>query len=481
MESGKAQVARLESDLFYDAFKASPIGIALEDIEGRPLFVNPALCSMLGYSEQELCSKHCVDFSPPEDAQKDWSLFEQLRKGLIDHYHIEKRYFRRDGSLVWGSLSISLLNGARSPMVIAMVEDITEKKKAEEALRESDQRFRLAAELGKMYSFEWDVATDVVVRSPERVKVVGATEPLRFSHQQFVNTIHPDDRSKFTTTIAGLTPENPTAEFIYRVQVADGGLLWLRSSGRAFFDDDGKMLRVIGMVADVTDLKRAEEALSNMAGKLIEAHEEERTRIARELHDDIGQRLAMLAWNLGTSRAYTSLTEIQEGIGKAIQEISGLDRDMRAVAYRLHSPRLEYLGLAGAASAYCSERSEQHNLEIDFQSDDIPKDLSREASLCLFRVLQEAIQNAIKHSGSQRFAVSFSLTPSGTICLTVQDSGIGFDPGEALKGRGLGLVGMKERLNLVGGELSIQSQPGTGTTIQANVPLVPRINAAHTK
>jgi signal transduction histidine kinase len=142
---------------------------------------------------------------------------------------------------------------------------------------------------------------------------------------------------------------------------------------------------------------------------------------------------------------------------------------------------LEYLGLTGAASAYCSERSEQHNLDIDFHSEDLPKDLSSEVSLCLFRVLQEGIQNAIKHSGSQRFEVSFSLTPSGMICLTVHDSGIGFDPVEALKGRGLGFVSMKERLHLVGGELSIQSQRGTGTTIHACAPLIPRTKAARAK
>ena len=101
---------KLEGEVFYEAFKSSPIGILLEDLEGRPLFVNPAFCSMLGFSEEEMLSKHCVDFSPPEDAAKDWALFQQLRAGSIEHYHLDKRYFRRDGSLVWGRLSISLLN-----------------------------------------------------------------------------------------------------------------------------------------------------------------------------------------------------------------------------------------------------------------------------------------------------------------------------------------------------------------------------------
>src|SRR5579863_9022126 len=104
--------------LFRDVFNASPIGIAVETLEGQPLFLNPAFCSFLGFSEEELCNKHCVDFSPREDAEKDWALFQRLRAGSIDHYQLEKRYFRRDGSLVWGSLSISLLKSTPSPLVL---------------------------------------------------------------------------------------------------------------------------------------------------------------------------------------------------------------------------------------------------------------------------------------------------------------------------------------------------------------------------
>lgn len=129
-----AQAATLNTQLFRDAFNASPIGIVVETLEGQPLFVNPAFCSFLGFSEEELRSKHCVDFSPPEDAEKDWALFQQLRAGSIDRYQLEKRYFRRGGSLVWGRLNLSLLNSRPSPLVIAMVEDITEKKATEEAL-----------------------------------------------------------------------------------------------------------------------------------------------------------------------------------------------------------------------------------------------------------------------------------------------------------------------------------------------------------
>src|SRR6201984_1809898 len=129
-----AQTSPPDTQLSRDVLNASPIGIAVENLDGQPLFVNPAFCSMLGFSEEELRNKHCVDFSPPEDAERDWALFQQLKAGSIDHYQLEKRYFRKDGSLVWGRLSISLLNSRPSPLVIAMVEDITDKKRAEEAL-----------------------------------------------------------------------------------------------------------------------------------------------------------------------------------------------------------------------------------------------------------------------------------------------------------------------------------------------------------
>src|SRR6476660_2835977 len=153
--------------LFHDIFNASPIGIAVENMEGQPLFVNPAFCSFLGFSEEELRNKHCVDFSPREDAEKDWALFQQLRAGSIDHYQLEKRYFRRDGSLVWGRLSLSLLNSRPSPLVVAMVEDITDKRTAEEAVRASEERLRLAQQVAGIGTFERNVQTGTVTWTPE--------------------------------------------------------------------------------------------------------------------------------------------------------------------------------------------------------------------------------------------------------------------------------------------------------------------------
>ena len=137
MGESSAQPGRVDAQVFFEAFKATPIGIALENMEGRPLFANPALCAMLGFSEEEMRGKHCIEFSPPEDAEKDWALFEQLRRGLLKHYSLEKRFFRRDGSVFRGRLSISLLLDRPYPLVVAMVEEIPEEKTAQEEVSQS--------------------------------------------------------------------------------------------------------------------------------------------------------------------------------------------------------------------------------------------------------------------------------------------------------------------------------------------------------
>src|ERR1022692_906812 len=148
----------LARQLFHHLFEQASLGIAVEDLEGKILVANPALCSLLGYREDELCGMSCSEFANPEDSQDDWALFQQLRAGVIDRYSLEKRYVRKDGSQLWGRLNVSLLKDGdegSSPLVFAFVEDITERRRAEEALHESNERFCLAAHAAKPRSRGW--------------------------------------------------------------------------------------------------------------------------------------------------------------------------------------------------------------------------------------------------------------------------------------------------------------------------------------
>ena len=290
---------------------------------------------------------------------------------------------------------------------------------------------------------------------------------LHFSLQQFVDTIHPDDRPQFSARIAGLTQENPTAEVIYRVRGSDGTLTWLKSSGRVFFDPEGRMLRVIGMVADITDLKRAEESLAGMTRKLIAAQEQERARIGRELHDDINQRLAMLGVELEQLKENPS--EIQSRVQELRKQTSEISNDVQALSHDLHSSKLEYLGVVSGIRSWCQEFSERQRIEIDFKSD-VSHVLPLDVGLALFRVLQEALNNTIKHSGVKRVEVQIQ-EHSKEVHLVVSDLGKGFDVAAAKQSRGLGLTSMQERVRLVNGTISIDSKPMGGTSIHVCVPL----------
>ncbi|MGA8491758.1 MAG: PAS domain S-box protein [Terriglobales bacterium] len=268
MEEKKAQTVRPDSELLYAAFKACPLGIAIENLEGQPLFVNSALCLMLGFTEQEMLGKHCVEFSPPEDAAKDWALFEQLRAGSIDHYQIDKRFFRRDGSTVWGRLSISLLKGATSPMVVAMVEDITEKKKAEETLRESEQRFRLVA----------DTAPALILMSGTDKGCTYLNQPwLDFTGRSleeelksgWAERVHPDDAKRCLDTYAQFFDRREKYSIEYRLRRHDGEYRWILDIGVPRFNQDGSFAGYIGIGVDVTERKQAEEALRQSEEKFL--------------------------------------------------------------------------------------------------------------------------------------------------------------------------------------------------------------------
>lgn len=276
----------------------------------------------------------------------------------------------------------------------------------------------------------------------------------------------PDQRGKFMKQM--LTTGN-ARDLEVRFRRKDGQIRMSLGSAEVI-EVDGEPC-VLSIFADITERKQAEEAMSGFSRRLIEAQEAERTRIARELHDDINQRLAMVALTLKTAKQAFPNSDAKASLLEEVGAwVADLENDIQALSHRLHSSKLEYLGLEVASSSFCKEISERQNLKIDFQCDGLPEELSSEVSLCLFRVLQEALHNAIKYSGVDRFEASLTGSPN-SIELRVHDSGAGFDV-RRINGHGLGLTSMKERLRLISGKCSIESEPGQGTTVIARVPLI---------
>jgi PAS domain S-box-containing protein len=249
------------------------------------------------------------------------------------------------------------------------------------------------------------------------------------------------------------------------------GATWVRWEVRPWLNLDGKPGGILIFAEEITRRKQAEEALASVSHKLIEAQEKERTRIARELHDDINQQIALTAVELeGLQQSNPNLdSEARKRMKALVKRISDIGMEVQAISHRLHSSKLEILGVVAACRSFCREVAERNKVTVDFIEEGVPRGVPEDVSLCLFRILQESLNNAIKHSGAQRFEVRLRAV-SDEIQLTVRDRGVGFDAPAALSGHGLGLISMRERASLVKGTISITSKPMAGTEITLRVP-----------
>ena len=365
-------------------------------------------------------------------------------------------------------LQMFLIFASITFMVLAAVAE--EHERAAHVVRESEERFRLVANTAPVMI--WMAGTDRLCNYLNQPWLEFTGRPLEEQlGNGWAEGVHKEDLKHCLDTYSHAFDRRESLAMEYRVRRHDGEYRWIVDIGVPRFNPDGSFAGYIGSCLDITDRKLAEDALANVGRRLIEAHEEERTWIARELHDDIAQRIALIAVELERCDDQTpgSLVDLHKNLTLVWQRVSDLGKDVQELSHRLHSSKLEYLGLVSAAKSYCHEFSEQRSVRIEFKYSDIPASIPKEISLCLFRVLQEALQNAVKHSADHNFTVELRGSNEG-ITLKVTDSGIGFDWQDAMSGRGLGLISMRERLRLVNGELSIQSAPGHGTVVLARVP-----------
>jgi PAS domain S-box-containing protein len=373
-----------------------------------------------------------------------------------------ERYAKYVGAVV-------LLILVQTMLIIGLLWQRARSRKADLRLRESEKRFRLVADTTPALLWMCDKEGTVTYLNDRRIDFTGRDVATGFG-DAWSAFIHPDDVQSVKAANERALEQQRGYSKEYRLRRHDGLYRWMLDIAAPRVNGDGSFAGFVGSAADITDQKLAQEALEKMGGKLIEAQEEERSRIARELHDDICQRLALLSMELeqanrGSNGSGGSL-KIEE-IRRHCAEIAG---DVQALSHKLHSSKLEYLGLAAAIRSFCREFCQQHDVSVQFAEENVPGLLPRDISLSLFRVTQEALQNALKHSGTRQFAVSL-LGSANEIQLEVNDRGAGFDVERAKLDRGLGLVSMQERVHLVHGTFTIESVENGGTRILVRVPL----------
>jgi PAS domain S-box-containing protein len=363
---------------------------------------------------------------------------------------------------------------AETKLIIAnkqLEADVADRKRAEATLRESEERFRLVANAAPVMIWMSGVEKLCTYFNHGWVEFTGRS-PSEELGNGWAEGVHPEDLALCLATYELAFDRCETFQMQYRLRRHDGEYRWVFDQGVPRFNADGSFAGYIGSCIDITERKLADEAVAGMSRKLLEAQEQERRRIGRELHDDINQRLALLSVEIDRMKevspvAYGELRSRMDELGKRTSEISGV---VQSLSHELHSSKLEYLGLVSAMKSFCREFGGKHQVEIGFISEGIPSDVPPEISLCLFRVMQEGLQNGLKHSGVRFFGVKLHGSPRD-IQLIVRDSGVGFDPEMIKDTPGLGLISMQERVRLVKGTISITSRPQSGTEINVRVPL----------
>jgi PAS domain S-box-containing protein len=456
--------------------RASPVAMLVSRGKSQIVeLVNDKFVRLFGYTTAEMPDvSHWWPLAYPEEKYREeiksaWTV--RIEEALRNYTEIEPMTARvqcKNGMKRVIEFHLSMVGDS---FLVSCV-DLTARMSADEALRVSEERFRLAAAAGRMYAYEWNVHTDIVIRSAECANILGAPVALRAPLSEVTSHIHAEDVPRIAAAIAALTPEHPTNRVSYRAFRANGTEVWLEQSFQGRYNAQGKLAGLIGMVADITERKEAEKSLTVLGGRLIEAQEQERRRIARDLHDDINQRLAILNIELQSladhpPESKAALSERAEGLCKKVSDIS---TELSAITHELHSPKLELLGIVAAMRGFCEELGTHQNVFVDFLASGIPAELPRDISLCLFRIFQEALRNAAKHSGKQEFEAELRGKPN-EIQLIVRDHGVGFNLENAMNGRGLGLISMRERVSLLNGTISIDSRPNGGTLIQVRIPL----------
>jgi PAS domain S-box-containing protein len=402
-------------------------------------------------------------------ALQRWHILESaLPPGTVVEYR-QLTFWQRDRKYI---VIAMVLIVAQALLIAGLLLQRARKRKAEAVLRESEERFRVMADTTPTLVWMCDARGRITYLNGRRIAFTGTDSNADYG-DNWITYVHPSDVEHMLGTLyEALKSKQPFSQE-YRLRRSDGVYRWMFDVASPRVNGDGSFGGFIGSAIDTTDQKLAQQALAKVSGQLIEAQEQERSRIARDLHDDICQRLALLSMEIEQANRASngSVATTKPNLAIIQKHCAEIATDVQTLSHQLHSATLDCLGVVAAIKAFCGELSRQHQVSVEFTDMNVPKHLPRDISLCLFRIAQEALHNALKYSETNHFSVALCAIEE-EVQLVVWDAGAGFDVDEAKKHRGLGLVSMQERVNLVHGRFSIESTPGHGTRVFAAVPFV---------
>jgi PAS domain S-box-containing protein len=310
--------------------------------------------------------------------------------------------------------------------------------------------------------------------SEQATEMLGYPASSWYEPDFLTSHVHVDDLHVVMAAYQKQTDIMEHFDLTFRLWASDGRLVWVQNLISIVSRDPGKT-KLHGFMIDISERKRAEQALKDLAGRLIVAQEEERRRVARELHDDFNQRMALLSIELEQlGEKIEKPLELRKTVQSILDQANELSAEIHRLSYKLHPSKLDHLGLLAAVKSLCRDLTQSGKLKVDFHQAGFPGELDKDITLCVFRIAQEGLHNCVKHSGADSVKVLLRKTRSA-VRLSVSDNGCGFNIKSDLMEKGLGFINMKERLHLVGGEMTVNSEPHRGTRIEVSVPL--RLNS----
>lgn len=441
----------------------------------------------------KLTSKMFFEVIHPDDRDRVEAAVSLALANRVN-YDAEYRIHLSDGSLRWvASHGRAQYGTGGEPLrMLGVARDITPRKQAEEEIKRREAQLVEAQRIAHLGSYEWDIRANKVYRSAELCKIFGlSSEEFEPTFEGYLKRVHPEDRSRTKETIEQAFRESNSFDHEERIVRPDGSVRVLRSQGQFIRDEEGLPNKLVGICHDITDRKQAEQQLHAandalaqeleqkvrtekeiraLSARLINAQEEERARLARELHDDVSQQIAIVS--IGLSNLKRAIPPEFAGVraqSEATREkVASLGESIRRLSHELHPAVLQQSGLDDALREFCSEFGSLTGIKVAFCSDGPFDSVPAKIALCVYRVTQEALQNVKKHANTDHADVTLTHLAE-TIRLTVSDHGIGMESnGDS---GGLGLTSIRERARLVNGAVDIKSEPNRGTTLTVTLPM----------
>jgi two-component system, NarL family, sensor histidine kinase UhpB len=447
--------------------------------DGTFLFVNEVYCRFFGKASEQLLGNNWQPAAHPDDLP----MIEAKLATLTPEHPVvivENRVYSGTGEVHWVQWANRGFFDDRGRLreIQCVGRDISDLKRAEEALRLSEERLSLALSASHMGVWDLDVKTERVYWSPECFRVL-AMDDFDGTLEGFKRVMHPDDIPGVMVAAERSLAQDTDFMAEFRIIRPDGEIRWLSDHGRPVYDETGNPVRLAGTVLDITERKRAEEDLRQLHEKMSDLHahletvrEQERLAISREIHDEIGQALTALKLDLAyvNHRIQPVSGEVGERLAAMRSAMDGLIAKAQHITAELRPPLLDNLGLGAAIEWQVRQFRQRSGIDCQFipPAETVPLD-SKTATAAM-RIFQEAMTNILRHAKATQVQVSLYYGP-GSLELEVADNGTGISPDQMRSTTAYGVMGMQERARLCQGELEISGRPGKGTTVSLTLPL----------